>query len=124
MAAWPAKNKPKLVFRQFATKNILCSPNPPVRPITHHPLTSLSPPPPSTPPPHTHTLPQISKRTITDYVKHNHVPDVTSLLLHSQHGSKLNWKEANFSIRGLGIYIISESRVTLFPLHASLQMKM
>ena len=30
MAAWPAKNKPKLVFRQFATKNILWSPNPPV----------------------------------------------------------------------------------------------
>ena len=40
MAAWPNKNKPKLVLRQFATKNILWSPNPPVRLITPHPLTS------------------------------------------------------------------------------------
>ena len=40
MAAWPTKNKPKLVLRQFATKNILWSPNPPVRFNTPHPLTS------------------------------------------------------------------------------------
>jgi len=60
---------------------------------------------------HEHTHPQITKHAITDYVKHNRVPDITSLLTHSRQGSKLQWRESTFSLRGLGIYAISESKV-------------
>ena len=107
MAKWPSKNPPKLVLKDFASKNILWSISPLVsnakikRLRTPRQSTTCSP------------LIKISKEAIKAFAKDGTVPEVASDLLYSAkqgRSKKMKWKQARHCLKGVGVYSVGHSK--------------
>ena len=65
------------------------------------------------------SLLQLPKSAINAYIKSNTVPNISAQLQHCSKGvAKLPWREDNFSLRPVGVYSLTETKVSFLVLIA------